>query len=293
MAKQSAYLSTLSDWTPEAAVRAMDQHGIATAITSLSTVTTWAHDADRASELARECNDFAARMALNFPGRFGTFAHLPLPHVDACIREIAYSAGTLRVEGFRLQSSYGDKWPGDPEFEPVFAELNRHDALVFVHPTVPTCCVRTVPGVISALVEFPFDTTRAICSLLFNGIFERYPRIRFIFTHGGGTLPMLAHRIVELARPHGNPDARSAPGALEALKQLFFDIVSVTNPPAMTALLAFSKPSQLLFGTDAPYIDIGTTVSQFKGLQLDPSVVTSIERQNLLRLIPALGVASA
>lgn len=289
MAAQSAYLRTVGQWTPQASIEAMDANGITTAVTSLSTVTTQPADPEAASALARDCNEFAARMARDYPGRFATFAHLPLPHVDACLREIEYSAGTLKVEGFRLQSSYGDKWPGDPAFEPVFNELNRRHAVVFVHPTAPSCCVKTVPGVITALMEFPFDTTRAIASLLFNGTFARYPDVRFVFTHGGGTLPMLAHRIVELARPGGDPAARADPGARDALKKLFFDIVSVTNVPAMSALLAFSRPSQILFGTDAPYVAMGTTVSELQALELDASLVAAIERENVLRLMPGLG----
>jgi predicted TIM-barrel fold metal-dependent hydrolase len=288
MAARSAYLGTVSQWTPQVSIEAMDEHGIATAITSLSTVITRPDQPERASALARDCNEFAAGMARDFPGRFGTFAHLPLPHVEACLREIEHASDTLKVDGFRLQSSYGDKWPGDPAFEPVFEELDRRAAVVFVHPTVPDCCVSTVPGVIHALMEFPFDTTRAVASLLFAGTFTRHPNIRFIFSHGGGTLPMLAHRIVELARPGRDPNARAQPGTREALARLFFDIVSVTNAPAMAALLAFTRPAQLLFGTDAPYMRIGTLVAELEALALDPSIVAGIERDNAGRLFPHL-----
>jgi predicted TIM-barrel fold metal-dependent hydrolase len=285
LAARSAYLGTLKQWTPASAIESMDEHGIAVAITSLSTVITRPGDPGAASALARDCNEFAAGMVRDHPGRFGTFAHLPLPHVEACLKEIEYASETLKVDGFRLQSSYGDQWPGDPAFEPVFAELDRRGSVVFVHPTVPDCCLNTVPGVIHALMEFPFDTTRAIASLLFAGTFTRYPRIRFIFSHGGGTLPMLAHRIVELARPGGNPNARADPGAREALRKLYFDIVSVTNRPAMAALREFSGTSRLLFGTDAPYMRIGTLVSEFEALGLEAPVVAAIERENALALM--------
>jgi 6-methylsalicylate decarboxylase len=172
----------------------------------------------------------------------------------------------------------------------VFAELDRRSAVVFVHPTAPACCVTTVPGVINALMEFPFDTTRAIASLLFNGTFARYRRIRFIFTHGGGTLPMLAHRILENGRPAAERDVSAGAAHRESLAKLFFDIVSVTNAPAMAALLAFAKPTQLLFGSDSPYVGIGTTVAELKALALDAKLVSAIERENALRLLPALKV---
>ena len=288
MSTQSVHLGTVSGWSPQASLEAMDANGICTAITSLSTVITRPDDPQAASALARDCNEYAVRMARDYPGRFGTFAHLPLPHVDACLREIEYCADALGVEGFRLQSSYDDRWPGDPAFEPVFAELDQRSAVVFVHPTVPACCVNTVPGVVSAVMEFPFDTTRAIASLLFNGVFARYPRIRFIFTHGGGTLPMLAHRMLTAGRPGGDRNASAAAAARDALGRLFFDIVSVTNAPAMAALRAFSPPSQLLFGTDSPYVGIGVTVAELQALKLDGALVSAIERENALRLMPKL-----
>jgi predicted TIM-barrel fold metal-dependent hydrolase len=288
MSTQSVHLGTVSRWSPQASLEAMDANGICTAITSLSTVITRPNDPEAASTLARECNEYAVRLARDHPGRFGTFAHLPLPHVDACLREIEYCAGALGVDGFRLQSSYGDRWPGDPAFDPVFAELDKRNAVVFVHPTAPACCASTVPGVVSAVMEFPFDTTRAIASLLFNGVFTRYPRVRFIFTHGGGTLPMLAHRMLTAGRPGGDHNVSADTAARDAFARLFFDIVSVTNAPAMAALRTFAPPSQLLFGTDSPYVGIGTTVTELEALKLDDALVSAIEHENALRLLPNL-----
>jgi predicted TIM-barrel fold metal-dependent hydrolase len=194
----------------------------------------------------------------------------------------------LEVDGFKLQTSYRDRWPGDPAFAPVFDELNRRKAVVFFHPTVPGCCVNMQQGVPVPLMEYPFDTTRAIASLLFGGTLTRCPDIRFIFSHGGGTLPMLAERIVSLARTNKALAARLPADAHGRLRKLFFDVVSVTNAPAMAALLEFTATSQLMFGSDLPYCAIETTVCELAGLGLGAAELRAIERDNALRLMPRL-----
>jgi 6-methylsalicylate decarboxylase len=278
----------VAKWTPDLSLEAMEKNGVATAVTSISTVIVRPNEPDRAHALARECNEFAARLVEKHPGRFGMFALLPLPHVDLCLKEIEYGASALAADGFKLQTNYEDKWPGDPAFAPVFDELNRRKAAVFFHPTVASCCMNLLPGINPPLMEYPFDTTRAIASLLFSGTFARCPEVKFIFAHGGGTMPMLAHRIGGLIRGRKDLAQKFPNGILPELQKLNFDVVSVTNPPAMAALLKLTTPDRLLFGSDTPYVRTESTVGELQQMGFGREELRGIERNNALALMPSL-----
>jgi predicted TIM-barrel fold metal-dependent hydrolase len=269
-------------------LEAMDKNGIATAITSISTVIVRPNEPQAAHALARDSNEFATRLAGDHKGRFGTFALLPLPHVEECLKEIDYAANTLKCDGFKLQTNYEDKWPGDPAFAPVFDELNRRKATIFFHPTVCARCMDLLPGINAPLMEYPFDTTRAIASLMFGGTFRRCPDINFIFAHGGGTMPMLAHRIGGLVKRRKDLADQLPNGILPVLQKLNFDVVSVTNPPAMSALLKLTTPKRLLFGSDCPYVPIEDTVDELQQMGLSTADLAAIERGNALALMPTL-----
>jgi predicted TIM-barrel fold metal-dependent hydrolase len=277
------------NWSPTAAIEGMDAAGTATAIISISTPGVWFGNAEQARRLARVCNDYGAQMARDFKGRFGMFAALPLPDVEGSLREIEYALDVLKLDGIGLLTSYGDTWPGNPKYAPVFDELNRRKAIVYFHPTAPTCCNTLVPGIASAVIEFPTDSTRCITNLLFSGTFTRCPDIRFIFSHGGGTLPMLAGRIEgALKRPVAREAAaRNPKGALHEFKKLFYDVASVTSSPvSMGALLALAPLSQVLFGSDYPFCGFDQFAKELQLHGLSAAQLAAIERQNALRLFP-------
>jgi 6-methylsalicylate decarboxylase len=288
MATRAMDFNFVARWTPAMSLEAMDRNAIATAVTSISTVIVRPNEPDAAHALARDCNEFAARLSRDHPGRFGMFALLPLPHIDQCLREIDYAASVLKADGFKLQTNYEDKLPGDPAFAPVFDELKRRKAAIFFHPTVATCCMGLLPGINAPLMEYPFDTTRAIASLMFGGTFQRCPDIRFIFAHGGGTMPMLAHRIGNLVRSRKDLADKLPNGILPELRKLNFDVVSVTNPPAMAALLKLTTPARLLFGSDCPYVPIEDTVRELQQMGLSADELGGIESANALALMPSL-----
>jgi predicted TIM-barrel fold metal-dependent hydrolase len=278
----------LAQWTPSMSVDAMDRQGIATAVTSVSTVVVRPSDPKGAHDLARACNEYGSQLTRDFPGRFGVFALLPFPHVDESLREIEYACDVLKVDGFKLQTSYNNIYPGDPAFAPVFDELNRRKATVFFHPTVASCCIGLLPHLNAPIVEYPFDTTRAILSIVMDGTMTRCPNVNFIFSHGGGTLPMLAHRIARLVPQNKDLAARLPEGFLKAANKLYYDVVSTTNPPSFSALTKLVSVSQLLFGTDVPYIRAEATVTGLHDMGLTDSDLSAIERDNALRLMPSL-----
>src|SRR6185312_2507121 len=187
-------------WSQAQVLDRMDKTGTATGIASISPWGPHFKDAEQARVLARLCNDYAAQMNRDHPGRFGLFAAMPMPDVDGTLKEIEYALDTLNADGIGLMTSYGTKWPGDPAFAPVFEELNRRKAVVYFHPNTPQCCGHLVPDSSPAMLEWPYDTGRAVVSLLLGGALARYRNINWIFSHAGGPVPPLAGRIVNMTR---------------------------------------------------------------------------------------------
>ncbi|HEX2363613.1 MAG TPA: amidohydrolase family protein [Bradyrhizobium sp.] len=273
-------------WTPQHSIEAMDRNGIEKSITSISAPGLWLGDTESTRRLTRECNDYAAKMRQDHPGRFGLFASLPLPDVEGSLREIAYALDELKADGIGLLTNYDGKYPGDVTFAPVFEELNRRKAVVYFHPTEAPCCAAHGVGVPAATLDFPFDTTKAITSMLFAGTFARCRDVRFIFSHAGGTVPFLAERIARLqVRPEFK--ASVPDGVMFELKRLFFDTALSANELAFSALLTLVAPEQVLFGSDYPFAPETTMTATVKGLTelgLPAEVLRAIERTNALKL---------
>jgi predicted TIM-barrel fold metal-dependent hydrolase len=285
--------SALLNWTPARALEEMDKNGIATAITSLGLPGVWFGGAKAARSLARACNEYAAKMVKDYPSRFGLFAALPLPDREGSLREIAYAMDVLKVDGFGLVSSYDNKWPGDAMFAPVFEELNRRKAVVFIHPAVPGCCGHLMPGIPASTIEFLFDTSRAITSLLVNGTFSRFPDIRFIFCHAGGTMPMLATRTNAFVLRHQEIADRVPNGVAHELKRLYYDVANSTNPSSMAALMNLVPTSQMLFGSDFPYVPAAVTANGLDHFGLSASDLQAVNYENAMRLFPRLSLTTS
>jgi 6-methylsalicylate decarboxylase len=213
----------MREWNAARVLEHMDKSGVATAIASLSPWGLAFAEAAQLAKLARVCNDHAAQMARDHPGRFGLFAAMPLPDIDASLKEIAYALDTLKADGIGLMTSYGDKWPGDPMFAPVFEELDRRQVVVYFHPTTPACCGNLIPGLNPAPLERPFDTARAVASLLFSGSLVRFPKIRFIFSHAGGALPALSGRITNMSKTNKDLGKFAPQGIPAEFAKLHFD----------------------------------------------------------------------
>ncbi|WP_374632400.1 amidohydrolase family protein [Ferrovibrio sp.] len=277
------------DWTPQMSIEAMDRNGIATAITSISAPGLWFGDIQATITLTRHCNEYAAQVCQQHPGRFGMFASLPLPDVDASLKEIAYALDVLKADGIGLLTSYGDKYPGDPAFSSIFEELNRRKAVVYFHPTAAQCCT-CLPLIPAATLEFPFDTTRAIVSLLFSGTLANCPDIKFIFSHAGGTAPFLGERIGRLANRPGFKE-KVPNGVLPELGRLYYDTALSANEIAFASLLKVTSEKNVLFGSDYPFAPeaaMSSTVAGLQKLNLSADALQGIERNNALRIMPSL-----
>ncbi len=278
--------TNMLSWTPERSLEEMDKAGIAFAFASSSTPGVWYGDVELGRRLARQWNNSAAEVIRDHPTRFGLFAPIPLPDTEGSLREIEYALGTLKADGIGLLANYEGKWLGDPSFAPVLEELNRRKATVYVHPTFTPCCTQTVPGLSMQTLEFPFETTRTIVSLITSGTTTRFKSIRWIFAHNGGATPMLIGRIEELGH---RPIGKNFPAGMRGeLKKFYYDTASAWNDGAMAALLSIVSPSHVMFGSDYPFLPAIEAAKKMSKVDLPRAIHAQIDRANALRLFPRL-----
>src|SRR5215470_2113566 len=278
----------ITNWSVQKTIEDMDRGGVATAITSPTTPQVGDFLADEAARLARESNEYAKKLESEHPGRFGTFAMLPLPYIEPSLREIEYAFDTLKVDGIGCMTSYGATWLGYAEFEPIWAELNRRKATVYTHPTSANCCVNLVRDVSDAYVEYGADTARTIFTLIFGGVAQKYPDVNWIFSHGGGSLTALYERFTVqslMTPPYRGRFTRD--DVERQIRRFYYDTAAVPNEVTLSALAKMVPVSQIVYGTDFPYrtaADHTKGVSEFfRGDDLQ-----AVNRDNALRLIPRL-----
>jgi predicted TIM-barrel fold metal-dependent hydrolase len=295
-------------WTPAKTIEAMDKSGTATSLISTGQAggaftpdrlkqrgVTPAQAAESIRRLAREANEYGTKMAADHPGRFVLMASLPMPDIDASLKELDYALGTLKAGGAFLPTSYADKYIGDPAFVPLLEELNRRRVTVYTHPTDAACCIGIIPKLIPNVIEYGTDTTRMIMSLIVNDAPNRFRDIRWIFSHAGGTMPFLVERIVgndgDLADVLKQPAERDS--RLDQLRRFYYDTAQTANPVAMTALKQVVGLDQIVFGTDFPY---STMVDHVEGLAasetFDAQELERVYRGNSERFLPQGGAAT-
>jgi predicted TIM-barrel fold metal-dependent hydrolase len=275
-------------WSPAQSVEEMDKGGIATSVLSVSSPGVWFGDVEEGRRLARIVNDYGTMTAKDHPGRFGLFAALPLPDIDGSLREIEYALDTLKADGIGLLTSYGDKWLGDASFAPVLTELNRRKAVIYTHPTTAACCGNLKNEVPPVMIEWATDTTRTVASLLFSGAAARYPDIRWIFSHAGGTMPFLLSRFVYQEATMKGKEQVLPKGVIYELKKFYYDTAQGNSPPALAALLKVAPTSQILFGTDYPFRTAAEEIGGLTAQRFPIKDLRAIERDNALRLLPEL-----
>ena len=228
-------------------------------------------------------------MMADKPGRYGLFAFLSMIDVEGSLKEIEYAFDTLKADGVGISTSYIDKYPGDEKFAPIFAELNRRKATVYFHPTTAACCAGYVPQAGDSWAEVPHDTTRAMLSLMFTGSLLKYRDIRFLWSHGGGTMPMLAGRVDWLSGIQVRNRKDVLPDGIEAeLKRMWYDTANAGYASSMAAMLKLAPPSQIVFGTDYPYITTEWNMKALRGAGISDEMIKGIESENAKTLVPRL-----
>lgn len=282
----------LPQWTPEDSLKVMDLNGTQTAITSLSAPGVHLRPDDPVAEavdLARRCNEYAAEIAARHPGRFGSFAVLPMPFCEQSCSEAVHALDVLGADGVVLLGSTQGVFLGDASLDELMAELNRRQATVFVHPNLHATSETLGIDLPGFMMEFLCDTTRAACNLVFTGTLEKYPHIRWILAHAGGFLPYIPWRL-SLGNFLPELCERAPQGVLTYLQRFYFDTALSPSPVALHALQQLVDPSQILFGSDFPFAPEVMTSMQVQELesspQLEDSTRAMVYRKNALRLFP-------
>ncbi len=280
-------------WDPAAALAAMDRLRIASAVLSVSSPGVHFGNDAAARSLARAVNEAGAEVVAVHPARFGLFASLPLPDTDAALVEVGYALDTLHADGVVLLTNYRGIYLGDPRFDALFAELDRRHAVAFIHPTGPYC-----PGCSSGLdypqpmIEFMFETTRAVTHLVFSGTLDRYPRIQFIVPHAGAAVPVLSDRIAGMIPALGLPNAPTADHVSGLLRRLYYDLAGYAVPKMLPGLFAVADPGRILYGSDWPFTPEAVVAKLSQLIDstpiLDSETRSLILRANAEALLPRL-----
>ena len=276
-------------WSPQDSLEQMDAAGVAAAIAYAGPLFNLSDDPYTANA-PRTMNEWTAEICRSNAGRFGFFASLPMDNVDVALKEMTYAFDELQADGVGIAPRYGRAWLGDEKFRPIYEELDRRSAVVYVHPARSSSCaalarLNTTDGVIAApWIEFPTDTARTILSLWAGGMTHRFPNIRFLFCHGGGVLPILLGRFAGFAGWHDvGPDrlAKIVPdGVYAEFAKLHFECAQAFAPEIMTMLLSILPSTHLLFGTDFSYFPIVHSTNAFQSLHLREDISAAIGHGN-------------
>jgi predicted TIM-barrel fold metal-dependent hydrolase len=269
----------IPSWDADTAVSLMDRHDVAAAVLSVSTPGVHLGDDAEARAMARDVNDFAAKLVRDDPDRLGFFATLPLPDVDGALDELGRAFDLLGADGVVLLANHRGVYLGDARFDPVFDELQRRAAVVFVHPSV-------VPGLdpIVGIPTFIADTTRAALNLARTGTLDRCPDVRFVLSHAGGFVPYAAYRIALAASGKGD-----VAEGFRLLHRYYFDIALSGTPTALPSLLAFTTPDHITFGSDWPYasdLAVAAMTRMYESFDLDDATRQQIDRDTAATLFP-------
>ena len=274
-----------ANWTVEATLEQMQKFDIAVAVLSMTQMGNVLYDStEKGRAQVRRGNEYGAKLMADHPKRFGLFTGVPLPDIDGVMREIEYGFDTLKADGIGIYTNDNQtRWPGDTYFDPMWQELNRRNAIVYMHPLAPPCCTNLNDSVAPSMNEYDFDITRACTSIL---VLHRFPNVKIIIPHSGGTMPMIAGRIQDRYPTDPKHKEYIANGVIAELQKFYIDIAHASFPYPMAAMLKFALPDHILFGTDYPFEPIESTVDQLPNLGLSAKVMRAIERENAEKLLP-------
>ncbi|WP_063790313.1 amidohydrolase family protein [Streptomyces sp. NRRL B-24085] len=278
----------IPDWTPAAALDVMGATGVAAAVLSVSSPGIHFGDDSAAHSMARAVNEEGADIVRAHPHRFGILASLPLPDLHGALAELEYAYDVLGVDGVMLQTHYGGHYVGSPCYEPLMAELNRRAAVVLLHPVSPQNWEATSLNLPRPMLEFPFETTRAVTNLILSGSLDRYPAVRFIVPHAGGALATLADRLSAFSLAVSDRPA----DVLGALRRLYYDLAGFPLPRLLPTLLTLTDADHLLYGSDYPYTPDWVVQGLAEALKGDSTLTYeqqhAMQRHTAVTLFPRL-----
>jgi 6-methylsalicylate decarboxylase len=268
-------------WSKEAMISFMDDAGIDVAVMSVSTPGVHLGDSERARSLARRCNEFAAELVHARPDRFASFACIPLPDIDSSLEEVSYAFDVLRLDGLVLFTNSNGVYLGDAALEPVFQELERRKAVVFVHPNPSPDAAAHSLGLPDNLLDFPTDTNRAVAQMHYTNRFARTPNVKYIFSHAGGSIPYLAARFAIIDKMGFIPGGEQRGPAADMFRRMYWDTALSASDPVLRMLRDVAGVDRILYGTDFPYLRRDLAVKSKQQI-LQSSAVNDSERGAVL-----------
>lgn len=237
-------------WSEEMQLHHMEQLNIRCSVLSLSSPHFHFGDIEETVQTSRACNEYGAELKKKYPGRFRVMASLPFPDIEKCVEEIRDCEEKLGMDGFALQTHFGGIYLGNDYMEPVMEELNRRKAVVVLHPTVPQKVPEAVNEKIpAALMEYFFDTTRAVANMLIHGTLRQYSNIRFVVPHAGAFLTLLSDRLDIL----GCALQIDGLDVMGDLNRLYYDLAGISMPKQFGLLEKITEPDHILYGSDSPF----------------------------------------
>jgi len=284
-------------WSLDGAIAYLDEARIDVAVPSISTPGVHFGDDAAARTLARQVNEYLAGIRHDRPDRFGAFAALPLPDVDGSLDEIAYALDVLELDGISIFTNAGGSYLGDSRFDPIFAELQRRAAVVFVHPTASPDPIAHTLGLPDTLLDYPVDTSRAIAKLHYSNTFARTPEIKYVFVHAGGTIPFVASRFGIVDEMDVIPGIQERGAFADVLPRLYWDTASAFSDPVVHMLRSVAGLENVVFGTDFPYPRDAISIGGLRHLQntaeLDDGEREAVLGGSAARLISRLARATS
>ena len=273
----------------------MARHGIGTTILSLSApAVSIVKEKAEAASLAREINTYAAALRDQHPSKFGFFSTLPSPQdMQACLEEVSYCFDVLQADGVTLLTSYNETYLGHPDFRPLWEELDRRAAVVFIHPTADIHAgALKEPWFPPPLIDFPHETTRTAVHLIISNNVRDFPNCKIILSHGGGTLPYVATRLAYQSAEMQYMQ-KSADDFIMEAKSFYFDLALTSFSYPFDLLLQFAQKDHILYGSDFPFarektIGVQTAFLDENKKKLDEHIDHSVRRGAALRLFPRL-----
>lgn len=288
----------------EVCLRDMDKLGIDKAVLSIPTSGLRIKKNEFFRDLIRSTNTYLADIVQKYPTRFGALASIPLPNIDWAFEELEYAMDELHLDGVVLLSNSDGMYLGDPELEEFFAELNKRETVVFIHPDDPPFADMRKPDVPIVFIEWPFDTTRAVANMVYSGVLDRNPNIKFILPHGGGAVPYLAWRISILNYRQRDKVKKfqslydliirkqGPKSGLQLLKNMYYDTTAVTAPSSLRTLKELVEPSHIVLGTDlgaAPRLMASLVLNDLESFNdFDEETLRIIAQKGALELFPRL-----
>jgi predicted TIM-barrel fold metal-dependent hydrolase len=276
----------------EARLQLMDRAGVELQVLSACPQLPYSEDGPKAAAVARFVNDQYAELAQHRRDRFSAFAALPLPHADEALGEMGRALDDLHMAGVAMNTTTLNHALVEPEYEPIFAELNRRKAVLYLHPAGNSACTPLIADYhLTWMVGAPVEDTISIMQLITHGIPTRYPDIKIINSHLGGALPMLLQRADDQYRWEA-PDTPELPST--AARRMWYDTVGHGHVPALRCAIDSLGADRLLLGTDFPYENGDTFVRAIDYIndpQIDPNAARAILDENASALL-GIGAAS-